>query len=315
MHTERGMEFRQNFRALQAFEAVSRHLSVSRAADELGVTQSAVSHQLRLLNDLVGERLLRKEGRGVVLTEAGIGLARKLQEAFASIDRSIGEAIGSRGETVRLAVCSSFGPGWLIPRLSQFYATNPPFDLHLQMYARDPDLTDAVADAFVTTLPTDKGFYSLFLWAENLVPVVAAGLTRGESTPLITTDLSKERIGEDWIVHARLGGHTKPVPSGGRWLFASHYVTALEMVRAGLGAALVPDFLVDRQVQEGSLKLLDDTAVPTGQDYYLCIKESRREEPALDALAKWFKSQLSRRSNGEGQSSGPANVHPAGSAK
>ena len=68
------------------------------------------------------------------------------------------------------------------------------------------------------------------------------------------------------------------------------------MVRAGLGAALVPDFLVARDVEVGSLSLLDDTAIPTNEDYYLCIKESRREEPALETLVRWFRGQISGRS-------------------
>lgn len=308
------MEYRQNFRALQAFEAVSRHLSVSRAAEELGVTQSAISHQLRILGELVGERLLRKEGRGVVLTSAGDKLARKLQPAFAEIDRSVSEAIGRRRETVRLAVCSSFGPGWLIPRLSDFYATRPAFDLQLCMYARDPDLTDAVADAFVTTFPSEKGYYALFLWPERLIPVVSTRRTSLDNLPLITTDLDPGRIGTDWISHAALAEDGGLAPPDGRWLFASHYLMALEMVRAGLGAALVPDFLVAAEIEAGTLRRLDNLAVPTHEDYYLCVKESRRDEPALDGLIRWFRSQLPRvpRANG-GQpiGDGDAQTRPA----
>ncbi|MGQ3281362.1 MAG: LysR family transcriptional regulator, partial [Shinella sp.] len=69
---------------------------------------------MRLLSTLVGERLLHKQGRGVALTEAGNRLARKLQPAFSDIARSVGEAIGGARNVVRLAICSSFGPGWLI---------------------------------------------------------------------------------------------------------------------------------------------------------------------------------------------------------
>jgi LysR family glycine cleavage system transcriptional activator len=298
------MKYRQNFRALEAFEAVSRHLSVSAAATELGVTQSGISHQLRILSDLVGERLLQKQGRGIALTEAGHRLARKLQPAFAEIDRSVGEAIGGTRDTVRLAICSSFGPGWLVPRLAEFYAAQPAFDLQLCMYARDPELTDAVADAFVTTLPAEKGFYAFMLWPEKLVPVVSktAGGYDAAGPPLITTDLQPGRQGADWKAHAALCGGELSSPPGGRWIFASHYLMALEMVRAGLGAALVPDFLVARDLEAGDLTLLDDIEVRTHEDYYLCVKESRRREPALDALIRWFRSQLPRpsRANGNG---------------
>lgn len=73
--------------------------------------------------------------------------------AFDQIDRSIGEMPGTGQATVRLAVCSRFAPGWLIRRLGDFYSTHPGFSLQLRMYATDPELTDEVADAFVTTTP------------------------------------------------------------------------------------------------------------------------------------------------------------------
>ena len=168
-----GTQRKQNFRALQAFEAVSRHMSVSAAAVELGVTQSAVSHQIRLLTEEMGERLLQKQGRGVALTAAGDRLASRLQVAFADIARSVMETIGTARTTVRLAVCSSFAPGWLIPRLSRLYAHNPSFDLQLCMYAQDPILTDTVADAFITSMTPETGFYSLLLKKEMLVPVAS----------------------------------------------------------------------------------------------------------------------------------------------
>lgn len=294
------MEYRQNFRALEAFEAVSRHLSVSAAAVELGVTQSAVSHQLRLLSDLIGERLLQKQGRGIALTEAGDRLARKLQPAFAEIERSVGDAIGGTRSTVRLAICSSFGPAWLVPRLAGFYATAPAFDLQLCMYARDPELTDAVADAFVTTMPSEKGFEAVLLWAEKLIPVVSAAIEVAPETSLITTDLHSGRHGADWKAYATLSGWNVPIE--GKWLFASHYLIALEMVKAGLGAALVPDFLAARDIAAGTVRQLHEASLPTHQDYYLCIKESRRGEPHIDALVRWFKSQLPRhrKANGNG---------------
>ncbi len=287
------MENRQNFRALHAFEVVSRHLSVAAAAAELGVTQSAVSHQLRILSETVGEKLVQKSGRGIVLTEAGRKLSQKLQPAFAEINRSVTSAIGGTRDCIRLAVCSSFAPAWLVPRLSGFYAANPQVDLQIMMYARDPELTDAVGDAFVTTLPKDRGYHALFLWAELLVPVRSAmQKIPANALSLITTDLEPGRAGADWRAHAQIAGLPDPMPPMGRWLYASHYVIALDMVRQGLGAALVPDFLVQDELAQGSLVLLDDIAVPTREDYHLCIKESRRGEPALEALERWFKMEL-----------------------
>lgn len=289
------MDFRHNLRALHTFETVSRHLSVAAAAAELGVTQSAVSHQLRLLGEIVGERLIQKSGRGIALTDAGRDLARRLQPAFAEIDRSLAEAIGGSREKVRLAICSSFASAWLVPRLQSFYAAYPEIDLQIMMYAQDPELTDVTGDAFVTTLPRDRGYHAQLLWPELLVPVVSSSLigAKGEYR-FITTELQPGKIGSDWQAYARHGGRADLVPANGRWLFASHYVIALDMVRLGLGAALLPDFLVEADISAGNLSLLHEAALPTHEDYHLCIKESRRLEPALDALVRWFRQELAR---------------------
>jgi DNA-binding transcriptional LysR family regulator len=146
-----GSNTRPNLRALEVFDAVARHSSLSRAAEELGVTQSAVSHQMRYLTEHVGEKLYRMVGRRAVLTPAGQTLADRLRSIFQSLDRSIAEVVGADRSIVRLALCSSFAPGWLVPRLPDFHASHPHIRLQLQMYAEDPDLTDKVADAFVTT--------------------------------------------------------------------------------------------------------------------------------------------------------------------
>lgn len=277
------------------FETVSRHLSVAAAAEELGVTQSAVSHQLRLLGEIVGERLIQKNGRGIALTDAGRDLARRLQPAFAEIDRSLAEAIGGARDRVRLAICSSFAQAWLVPRLHSFYQAHPDIDLQIMMYAQDPELSDASGDAFVTTLPRDRGYHAQLLWPENLVPVVSSSVAaRKKGFRYITTELQPGKIGSDWQAYARYTGRTDLLPLDCRWLFASHYVIALDMVRRDLGAALIPDFLALSELYAGHLTLLDQAKLPTHEDYHLCIKESRRSEPALDALIRWFKQELGK---------------------
>lgn len=112
--------------------------------------------------------------------------------------------------------------------------------------------------------------------------------------PLITTDLKPGTIGMDWQTYGRESGKGVIDPPGGRWLQTSHYVTALQMVLRGLGAALLPDFLVQEDLEAGRIERIDDTAIATDEDYHLCIKESRRTEPALDALARWFRQEIDR---------------------
>jgi len=286
---------RPRLRALEAFEAVARHHSMSRAAAELGVTQSAVSHQMRQLTEVIGERLFAVQGRGITLTPAGELLSDRIRAAFGSIDRSIAEVTGTNRRLLRLAICSSFAPGWLIPRLPDFYAAHPNVRLQLHMYAQDPELTDKVADAFVTTLPKEAGFWSLFLHSERLVPVYAASREpfRLGDLPLITTTLDPPDIGDDWIGFCAANDRCLDDLHTGDWLQVSHYVLAYDMAKRGIGVAIVPDFLAAADLAAGTMRRLPGVGLATREDYYLCVKTSRRDEPELQALAIWLQRQVS----------------------
>lgn len=304
---------RLNFRSLQAFEAVSRHMSVSLAAEELGITQSAVSHQIRQLCEELGEKLLVKQGRGVVLTPAGNKLAQRLQAAFTDIGRSVNEVIGGELGRVRIAVCCSFGPGWLIPRLPRFRAINPNVELQLSLQMKEPELTDAVADAFITAKPREPGFTTMLVREERLVaislPTLKSGF--GRDLPLITTQTQPCKVGNDWRQFVRIAGLDIQDPPGGHWLLATHFMLALAMAKAGMGAALVPDFMVERDIAEGMLVRVDEAFLPTGDDYYLCIKEGRKGEPALENLARWFRLEALRDSLPEPVARQPIRLGPS----
>lgn len=281
---------------------------MSKAAVELGVTQSAISHQIRQLSEELGEKLFATIGRNTVLTPAGRRFAETIQTAFGQIDRSIAETVGEKRNVVRIAVCSSFAPGWLIKRIGGFHAKNPHIDLQLRMYAADPELTDTVADAFVTTLPKVAGFAAFQLRPELLAPVYAASkaaLVPGQ-LPLITTTLDPARFGDDWTRFCDVAGVPFESLHTGRWLQVSHYVMACDMAKAGLGVALVPDFLAEADVEAGRLRFLSASRLPTHEDYYLCVKHARQNEPGLRAVVAWFRSQVESR-NGNGNGNGNRN--------
>ncbi len=290
-----GIQHRR-LKALEAFEAVSRHKTVQEAAQELGVTASAVSHQLRKLAEDLGEKLVVRHGRGIELTPAGDRLAARLREAFVKIDRSVAEVIGTGHDEIRLAVCSCFAPGWLIKRLGDFNKENPGIDLQLRMYAQYPELTDHTADAFISIKPTESGFWSTKIVAEELVAVAKPTYgghrsAPGEGMPPITTWIEPEEFGWDWRTFSERAGIPLKEIDRGHWLQASHYYLALEMAKAGLGVALVPDFLAEDAIISGAVERISAYRVPTGEDYYLCVKVARREEAGLKALIRWFRSQ------------------------
>ena len=118
-------------RSLQYFEAVARHGSVKMAADELNVSPSAISHQLRELKNYLGEEVVIKSGRGIRLTETGEQLFQHVSGMLANLDRVIENTVGKSKPLVRLAVCSSFGPTWLAKRLPEFLEREPAVDVEL----------------------------------------------------------------------------------------------------------------------------------------------------------------------------------------
>lgn len=287
-------------RSLHYFEAVARHLSVKHAAEELGVSQSAVSHQLRELTAALGEQLVARSGRGIVLTATGQRLAEKLAATFAGLQSSVDDIIGLGRRTLRLAVCSSFGPGWLIPRLPSFYAMHPAIDLQLRLYAQDPEQTAEIADAFVTAQEVKPGFEAIHVLDEYLVAVTAgekAGNSGSRSkSSLITTEIDPKRLGRDWLDYCHAAHLRLADLQSGPFLQCSHYMLALEMARAGLGIALVPDFLAQRDLETGAIHHYDRTLLPAGRRYHLCFKRSRAQEAEIKALVKWLKAERAPKS-------------------
>jgi LysR family glycine cleavage system transcriptional activator len=214
---------------------------------------------------------------------------------FDGLQTAVAEIVGSGRQTLRLAVCSSFGPGWLIGRLDDFLLTSPSVDLQLKLYSEDPELTDQVADAFVTALPLQPGFSGVHVLDEMLVAIHAprhANAGPPGRHRLITTDVDAGNLGRDWLDYSAHSGLALDDIQQGPWLQCTHYMLAYEMAKAGLGVALVPDFLVRRDLASGVLARFDKSLLPSGRRYHLCYKQSRAQERGIQDLVLWFKTQL-----------------------
>lgn len=283
-----------SIRSLQIFECVARTGSTIKAAEELSVTQSAISHQMKQLALALGEQLFERNGRSLKLTERGAELGRELTSAFANIGESVNSIIRSNRNRVRLAVCSSFGAGWLAPRMAAFLAQNPDIDLDVLQFGNDPDLTDAVADAYVTAKAVVSGFQAIDLFEERLVAVASPAVATLFQFPaervLISTTAGEPMRASDWHNFVQYTGLNPGTGNGERWLFCSHFVTALAFAEAGAGAALVPDFLAREALAAGRLVRVAAGSMATGRTYRFCVKGSRKSEAPLSALSKWVSS-------------------------
>lgn len=282
-----------NLRSFQVFEAVARLRSFSDAAAELGITQSAVSHQLRKLAERTGEEMIERRGRAISLTEQGGRLARSLSSAFDIIEQQVTALEGSR-TAVRVGVYSSFATAWLIPRLPGFTLARPDIDVRLIMLYDPHETSSRIADVFITSEPVELGYSATRLFGEQLVPVCAADGPADFSTPmpLISAEAEAGLIGRAWEAFALLNDLDSAAIRSGEWLACSHYIFALEMVRAGMGAALLPQFMAARHLAEGTLRRLPGTPLPTGQSYEIHLPADRRPNPAVGSFSIWLQRNV-----------------------
>lgn len=288
-------------RALQVFEAAARHLHFSRAAAELCLTQSAVSHQVRSLELHLGQPLFSRKGRELILTDKGQQLFLGVQTALDGLDSLCRQLNEGDGRELRLAVYSSFAVKWLIPRLSDFRKRHPGVKIHLEMMSGDPRLSDQVADMFICGAQQQKGFWQILLRPERLVPVCSPALaqmlastlggsltlpTSLNSLPLLSVD--EEDMGPDWQRWAEAQGMAL---WGEQLQSYSHVLLAIEAAIAGQGVALACDFIVEADIAAGKLLALPWPALETGFGFHFGCRERRLNEPAMAAFASWIKEQ------------------------
>jgi len=302
-------------KTLPTFEAVARLNSFSRAAEEMNLTQSAVSHQIRALEDSLGEELFLRAGRSLSLTEAGEQFLEAVAPALAQIERAAGRLRGSSDERLRLAVPSSLAVCWLIPRLPQFQRQHPEVDLDLEMLSDMPHMSDRIADCFLTVRYRQRGYQSRRLYVEQLFAICSRHYwqqmqKRLKDDGLIDHDEPRsldpewlprfrllsaaslfDRPGEDWRRWFTATG--SELPADARLHHFSHMLLAHEAARHDQGIALSNDYMIDTAA-DPDLVRLPVAPMATGDEFHLAYKTSRRNEPAIRALAGWIQEQAAR---------------------
>ncbi|WP_314926006.1 LysR substrate-binding domain-containing protein [Aeromonas piscicola] len=280
-------------RAVQYFEAVARLLSFSRAALELNVSQSAVSHQIRLLEDFLGERLLLRQGRLLSLTAQGEVYFEGIAAGLGQIAQSSEQLRGGGEMRLRLAVYSSFAVKWLIPRLAGLRQLYPELDLSLEMVAEDPELSDRVADCFITVSPHGRGYCHDLIYQERLFPVCSRRLLQQLEgawpeaiwqLPLLSVQSIYKARGEDWQRWAKAGGLV--IPDEARMHHFSHVLLAMEAAAWDQGVAFVNDYML--RPDDPQLVALPVHQLETGDAFYFTCKRSRAHEPAISRLRQWL---------------------------
>jgi LysR family transcriptional regulator, glycine cleavage system transcriptional activator len=284
--------------ALRAFEAAARHLSFTRAAQELHVTQTAISHQIRGLEDLLGVKLFRRLARGLVLTEEAQRYLPAVRDAFGRLEVATAELLAGRtGGALTASVLPSFAAKWLVPRLGRFRAVNPDIDLristsqHLVDFAReDVDVGIRMGRGHYPGLRVDR------LFGESLMPVCAPTLPEGEH-PLRRPDDLRHHVllHEDdytgwqlWLELAEVAG-----VDARRGPIFTDAAMVVQAAAEGQGVALGRTALAAWDIAAGRLVRPFDIGMPHDLAYYLVCPEASAERPRIAAVRAWLLAEAS----------------------
>ncbi|MEO4046503.1 LysR substrate-binding domain-containing protein [Pseudomonas sp. CAU 1711] len=278
--------------ALRTFESAARLASFRAAALELSVTPTAVSHQIRGLEQWLGVLLFERLGRGVRLTEAGEKLQRNLHGALLEVDRCLTTLRPQPGEQcISLNTMPAFAALWLIPRLGRFYRRHPGIRVRIETSNELVDLErDASLDLVIRcVLGEYPQLHQQFLMEERFAAYAAPQLLQrlpgeaeligvGWEAPLSglpAWETWADRAGEDWV-H---GATRRDYPD-------EHY--ALQAAIAGQGLVLASSVLASDSLASGLLQpYRSDISLPGARYLALCVP-GRQRQPALKALLDWL---------------------------
>jgi LysR family glycine cleavage system transcriptional activator len=287
--------------SLRAFEAAARHTSFKKAAEELAVTPTAISHQIKLLEDILGLKLFQRRTRQVIMTEAGQQLLPPFREGFDLMAGAIERMAAHRAHpSVVITTTTAFAAHWLIPRLATFRQRHP--EIALSVLASDDiiNLEAGKADLAIrlsSSRPAEREAKPLFSDRFALVASPTLKVTTPadlERTPLIEFDWYRPQTDmpswPKWLTAAGLGRLTLSPQL--RFNEESH---AFQAAIAGQGVALFSLTIADDALRRGILVQPFDTTIP-GQTYYLVRGRSPVGSPG-DAVSAWIVDEASSDAN------------------
>jgi len=291
--------------SLRAFEAAARRLSFHEAAAELGVTPTAISHQIRILEDVCGKPLFRRRPRPLALTEAGQRLFPVIRHGFDCFAAAIASA-SARGDfaALRVTTTNAFAGRWLVPRLSDWRERHPKIPLEIIGADTVLDLRAGTADfaiRYARTNPPDLGSQEIF--RDNFFPVCTPALLAQIAEPITcAADLMRYPLihfdWQDWDPEA---------PTWARWFAAAQSIDsgialankpwdlsfreelhAIDAVIAGQGIAICSDVLVSRELKAGTLVKAHGLSLP-GYGFYLVHLPDHPRQPNISAFSAWMR--------------------------
>ena len=290
---------------LRTFEVAARHLSFTRAAEELFVTAAAVSHQIKTLEESLGVVLFVRQPKSLELTKAGEAYLPGIQRAFKQMAEATHQLhLRGNPSTLRINVPPTFAVKWLIPRLVRFLKAHPAIDVKVSTSAQSVDFD---REGFDFAVRYGRGVYpglraELCLPVE-VFPVCSPALLQGEPPLRVPADLKHHTLLHDdstytdvsnpnwamWLDHAGVEGVDA---TRGPSFWPSHLV--INAAIDGLGVALAKRNWVDRDIEEGRLVRPFDLSLPVEFSYFLVYPESRADDQMIATFVDWVRGEVAK---------------------
>ena len=292
--------------ALRAFEAAARRLSFKEAATELGVTPTAVSHQIRSLEAICGQRLFRRRPRPLALTGAGERLFPIVRAGFDTFAAAIAALSPSAGQRqLRVTSPNAFASRWLVPRLPRWRERHPKVSLEIIGTDSVLDLRAGSADVairYARRMPPDLAAQEIF--RDAFFPVCSPDLLAKGGRPI-------ERAADLLhypLIHFDWRNRDRDAPTWRLWLATARSVDpgipdvtkpwdlsfreelhAIDAVAAGQGIAICSDVVLSRELNRGTLVKAHDLSLP-GYGFYLAYVPNHPQQSSIEAFSAWIRS-------------------------
>ncbi|QAU42073.1 transcriptional regulator GcvA [Bradyrhizobium guangdongense] len=279
---------------LRAFEAAARHLSFTLAASELNVTQTAISHQIRRLEEELGIRLFIRQNRALALTPEARDYLPGVRAAFNDLRLATDRLLRKDDDRVlTVSTIASLAAKWLLPRLTDFQETHPGIDVRI---TTSTSLVDFQRDNVDAAIRYGRGQWpgvrAEWLMADELFPVCSPSLLRSDKSLRTPEDLKDHVLlhtnnSDDWRLWLTAAGLPAGISRQPGITFDMTFMTVQAAID-GMGVAMGRTSYVQDDIAKGRLVVPFKIALPADAGFYLVSPEGRREAPKLAAFRQWM---------------------------
>ena len=289
---------------LRAFEAAARHLSFTNAASELNVTQTAISHQIRRLEEELGVRLFIRQNRALALTPQATEYLPGVRAAFNDLRFATDRLLRKDNENVlTVSTLASLAAKWLLPRLPAFQEAHPGIDVRITTSTALVDFKTGDVDAAIRYGRGHwPGLRADWLMADELFPVCSPALITGSKPLRCPEDLAEQTLlhtsagyNDDWRLWLTAAGLPASISKRPGLTFDLILVTVQAAID-GLGVAMGRTSYVEADIAKGRLVVPFKIALPADAGFYLVSPEARADSPKLSAYRKWLVASLQNKS-------------------